>query len=97
MELSAATFAFVPGLLSDRIVWEPLAEQLSENPFHADLTAQSSIPEMADSVLASTQGNLVVAGHSMGGCMNSNVSLKHKHYVVPTSMTGAGCVVLENG
>ncbi len=32
----------------------------------------------------------------MRGCMNSNVSLKHKHYVVPTSMTGAGCVVLEN-
>ncbi len=32
----------------------------------------------------------------MRGCMNSKVSLKHKHYVVPTSMTGAGCVVLEN-
>lgn len=32
----------------------------------------------------------------MRGCMNSEVSLKHKHYVVPTSMTGAGCVVLEN-
>ena len=33
MELSAATSAFVPGLLSDQIVWEPLAEQLSENAF----------------------------------------------------------------
>lgn len=67
MELNATTFVFVPGLLSDRIVWEPLAEQFSENVFHADLTMQPSIPEMASSVLASTQGNLVVAGHSMGG------------------------------
>lgn len=32
----------------------------------------------------------------MRGCMNADVTLKHKHYVVPTSMTGAGCVVLEN-
>ena len=60
MELNATTFVFVPGLLSDRIVWEPLAEQFSENVFHADLTMQPSIPEMASSVLASTQGNLVV-------------------------------------
>lgn len=32
----------------------------------------------------------------MRAAMNRDVVLKHKHYHVPASMTGAGCVVLEN-
>ena len=32
----------------------------------------------------------------MRGCMNNEVDLKHSHYFLPASMTGAGCVVLEN-
>jgi pimeloyl-ACP methyl ester carboxylesterase len=61
------SFAFLHGLLSDRIVWEPLAESLGGESFHADLTSQSSITGMAESVLAETEGDLIVIGHSMGG------------------------------
>jgi protocatechuate 4,5-dioxygenase beta chain len=32
----------------------------------------------------------------MRGAMNRDVVLRHKHYYVPASMTGAGMVVLEN-
>jgi protocatechuate 4,5-dioxygenase, beta chain len=28
--------------------------------------------------------------------INKNVKVKHTHYQLPASMTGAGCVVLEN-
>lgn len=62
-----ATFALLPGLLSDRIVWEPLAKHLDGEIFYADLTTQSSITEMAEAVLEATQGDLIVVGHSMGG------------------------------
>ena len=97
MELSATTFAFVPGLLSDQIVWEPLAEQLSENAFHADLTAQSSIPEMADSVLASTQGNLIVAGHSMGGRVAMEIAYQAPERVKALILSNTGHDALRSG
>lgn len=32
----------------------------------------------------------------MRAAMNADVDMLHKHYFVPASMTGAGCVVLEN-
>ena len=32
----------------------------------------------------------------MRGAMNSDVTVKHTHYHLPVSMTGAGCIVLEN-
>lgn len=32
----------------------------------------------------------------MRGCMDTEVDQKHSHYFSPASMTGAGCVVLEN-
>ncbi len=32
----------------------------------------------------------------MRGAMNREVDVLHKHYFVPASMTGAGCVVMEN-
>lgn len=32
----------------------------------------------------------------MRGAMNSEVTVKHKHYHLPASMTGAGCIVMEN-
>lgn len=61
------TFAFLPGLLSDRVVWEPLAEQLQAPAYHADFTTQSSLSDMASSVLEATEDELIVVGHSMGG------------------------------
>lgn len=32
----------------------------------------------------------------MRGAMNEQVRMLHSHYHVPASMTGAGCVVMEN-
>jgi protocatechuate 4,5-dioxygenase, beta chain len=32
----------------------------------------------------------------MRGAMNEKVDVKHTHYHLPASMTGAGCIVLEN-
>jgi len=63
------TLVLIPGLVSDLIVWEPLAEA-AKGAFavhHADVTRQASITEMAQSVLATVDGPIIAVGHSMGG------------------------------
>lgn len=64
-----ATLALIPGLVSDSIVWAPLADAVAHRmPVHAaDVSHTSSISGMAESVLAATEGDLIAVGHSMGG------------------------------
>ncbi|MAZ18431.1 MAG: alpha/beta hydrolase [Ahrensia sp.] len=63
------TLVLIPGLVSDRIVWEPLAETAADMfpVHHADVSTQASITEMAQSVLAAVDGPIIAVGHSMGG------------------------------
>ena len=63
------THFLVPGLLSDARVWRPLGEALHDKGtvVHADVTRDSSIPDLAARLLTETDGPLVVIGHSMGG------------------------------
>jgi len=62
------TYALIPGLICDEMVWSELAEQLpADAVYRADLRFESSISGMAQSVLAATAGPLVAIGHSMGG------------------------------
>lgn len=63
------TLVLIPGLISDAIVWEPLAKA-AEGRFAlhpADVTTQASITEMAESLLDAVDGPLIAVGHSMGG------------------------------
>ncbi|MBB3589715.1 pimeloyl-ACP methyl ester carboxylesterase [Rhizobium sp. BK529] len=64
-----ATLVLIPGLVSDGIVWAPLADAVAHRmPVHAaNVSHTSSILGMAESVLADTEGNLIAVGHSMGG------------------------------
>lgn len=57
------------GLLCDRFVWDAVARQLQDS---VDITIVSfagcsSIPEMAEKVLATAPEHFALAGHSMGG------------------------------
>lgn len=63
------TLVLVPGLISDRIVWQPLADAVAGHmpAHHADLTQSSSITDMARGLLAAVSGPIIVVGHSMGG------------------------------
>jgi len=63
------TLVLVPGLISDGIVWQPLAEAVSRRmPVHAaDLSAGTSITGMAQTLLDTIAGDVIVVGHSMGG------------------------------
>lgn len=63
------TLTLIPGLISDGIVWQPVADSVgSRMDIHvANLTSQSSITEMAQSVLDAVTGPMVAVGHSMGG------------------------------
>ena len=64
-----ATLVLIPGLVSDSIVWAPLAEAVAQHmAVHAaDVSRTSSISTMAESILAATDGDLIAVGHSMGG------------------------------
>lgn len=59
----------IPGLVSDRIVWEPLAEAAAGRfpVHHGDVSTQSSITQMATDLLAAVEGPVIAVGHSMGG------------------------------
>lgn len=43
-----------------------------------------------------SEGGEVIMWLVMRGALRRDVLVKHQHYVVPTSMTGAGMIVLEN-
>jgi len=63
------TLVLVPGLISDGIVWRPLADAVAGRmPVHeADLSNGTSITGMAQALLDAVAGDVIVAGHSMGG------------------------------
>jgi pimeloyl-ACP methyl ester carboxylesterase len=60
---------FIPGLLSDDIVWQSVSDAFAEQMpvFVADVSTGTSITVMAQDILAQCDGPLIVAGHSMGG------------------------------
>ena len=63
------TLVLFPGLISDSRVWQPLADALQEKMpiHHADTRNGDSLTAIAEIALNHTTGNLLVAGHSMGG------------------------------
>ena len=63
------TLVLVPGLISDGIVWRPLADAVAGRmPVHdADLSAGTTITGMAQTLLDTVAGDVIVVGHSMGG------------------------------
>lgn len=65
---SGPTVVFVPGLLSDAVVWQPAADRIAAT--HglaiADVSQGTSITGMAQDVLVENPGDIIVAGHSMG-------------------------------
>ncbi|MBZ0215669.1 MAG: alpha/beta hydrolase [Fimbriimonadaceae bacterium] len=69
MAIEEPTLVFIPGLLSDDVVWQSVADAFAgQMPvFIADVTSGSSITGMAQNILTQLEGPLIVAGHSMGG------------------------------
>ena len=61
-----ARILLIPGLLCDEFVWQPVQKTLGGTALIADLSKQDSLTEMAEDCLARCDGQLVVAGHSMG-------------------------------
>lgn len=59
------TVVLIPGLVSDGYVWASVTAAMP--CVVADVTTQTSIPDMARDLLARHDGRLIVAGHSMGG------------------------------
>lgn len=63
------TVLLIPGLVSDGFVWAGVQAALRDTlpTVVADLTTQTSIPQMAADLLAQQAGRLILIGHSMGG------------------------------
>lgn len=59
------TVLLIPGLVSDAYVWTGVTARLPS--LVADVTSQTSIPQMASDLLANHAGRLILIGHSMGG------------------------------
>lgn len=63
------TVLLIPGLVSDDFVWSGVLAALRDilPTVVADVTSQTSIPQMASELLAQNAGRLILVGHSMGG------------------------------
>lgn len=59
------TVLLIPGLVSDGFVWAAVTSALPS--VVADVTTQSTIPDMARDLLERHPERLILAGHSMGG------------------------------
>lgn len=63
------TLVLIPGLVSDDIIWKPVAD--AARPFmpvyDALPTDCETIPEMATAILKAVEGDLIAVGHSLGG------------------------------
>ncbi len=64
--MTDTTVLLIPGLLCDRVVWEPVITALGGDAEVADLSTQDNLTRMAQDCLAAYPGPLRVAGHSMG-------------------------------
>lgn len=63
------TLVLIPGLVSDGIVWAPLAAaaRAKMSIHQADPSGGNSISGMAGRFLTETPGHIIAVGHSMGG------------------------------
>lgn len=79
------TLILIPGLISDKIVWQALAHSASAKMtiYNADLTNSTSIPDMAQMILDDVDGNMIVVGHSLGGRVAMEMAR-----IAPTRMMG---------
>lgn len=68
-EVVIATLVLIPGLISDSVVWQPLADAVAGRlgVHQADLTRGTCITGMAGDLLATVDGEVIAVGHSMGG------------------------------
>ncbi|PCI04250.1 MAG: alpha/beta hydrolase [Hyphomicrobiales bacterium] len=66
--MNKPSLILIPGLLSDKIVWEHAVEHFSKTMpvFIADHTTQDNLTDMAADALALTDGPQMVVGHSLG-------------------------------
>ena len=66
---TAPTLVLVPGLLCDEIVWKAAIDRFAPEMTVAigNCQTQDSITDMAKDILGANPGQLMVAGHSMGG------------------------------
>jgi pimeloyl-ACP methyl ester carboxylesterase len=63
-----ARILLIPGLICDGHVWQGCLQALAGHDVAiADVSTQTSLTEMAEELLASHPGDLIVVGHSMGG------------------------------
>lgn len=68
--MPAETLVLIPGLLNDAELWArqvPMLDDLVDRIVIPDTTAHEDIRDIAAQVLAETEGELAVAGLSMGG------------------------------
>ncbi|MCC0026975.1 MAG: alpha/beta hydrolase [Zhengella sp.] len=67
--MTQPTLVLIPGLLCDYASWSTIPGRLAARlPVSmADITRQDSIPAMAQDILDRLSGDLLVAGHSLGG------------------------------
>ena len=86
------TLVLVPGLISDSIVWQPVADAVAgKMPVHqADLTRGTSISGMAAGLLAKVPGDLIVVGHSMGGRVAMEMAHQAPHRIKGLVLANTG-------
>jgi protocatechuate 4,5-dioxygenase beta chain len=74
----------------------PSADQAFLNDIASDPEKLANMSREQYVEIFGSEGAELMMWLVMRGAMDSDVVVRHKHYFVPASMTGAGMVVLEN-
>jgi pimeloyl-ACP methyl ester carboxylesterase len=85
----------IPGLLCDQFVWEPLLKELDAGV--ADLSTQDDLTQMARDCLSRYNGNLRVAGHSMGARVAMEIARLAPDRVERLALVDTGIHPLREG
>ncbi|MBD0415347.1 alpha/beta fold hydrolase [Oryzicola mucosus] len=87
-----ATLVLIPGLASDSIVWQPLADAMAERMpvYPADISRDASIPEMAARVLREVEGDIIAVGHSLGGRVAMDMARRAPDRIVGLVLANTG-------
>ena len=92
------TLVFIPGLISDKRVWQPLEAALPGFPVHhADVKQDSTIEAMASRILQNVAQDCIVVGHSMGGRVAMEVARQAPSRVAGLVLANTGHNAVQPG
>jgi pimeloyl-ACP methyl ester carboxylesterase len=95
--METPTILLIPGLLGDQTVWQPLQAALSYESHVPDVYSKDDIRQIAADCLSAYDGDLHIAGHSLGGRIAFEIAHQAPDRVKRMALLDSGMNPLAEG